>query len=114
LQSGPLTAAGRQKRGLYPELTLLGIIAHHTPAAASEIAQLTTALSSFSEAVAILAQRGRAIDVKTLRSLTYHFAAQARMVQQNVPITIPQNVAGKRCAVSVDGGRIRIRKTKPF
>ena len=87
-------------------------MAHHTPMAASEIAQLTTALSSLSEAVGILAERGRIIDVKTLRSLTYHFAAQARTLQQNIPLQLTENIAGKRCAISVDGGRIRIRKTK--
>lgn len=102
-----------KKKGLhYPELTLLGVVAHHTPVAASEIAQTATALSSLTEAVAILAARGRAIDVKTLRNLTYQFAAQARFAQQSLQFTLTDTVAGKRCAVSVDGGRIRIRTTK--
>lgn len=87
-------------------------MAHHTPVAASEIAQLATALSSLTEAVTILAERGRAIDIKTLRTLTYYFSAQARTIQQTFPPLLTQSVAGKRCAVSVDGGRIRIRTNK--
>ncbi len=60
----------------------------------------------------ILQERGRSIDIKTLRRLTYHFADTARSVQQTIPLTLSNTVAGKRCAVSVDGGRIRIRTPK--
>lgn len=73
---------------------------------------MTTALTSLAEAVTILAQRGRSIDIKTLRSLTYHFAEKARSVQQTQPLSCSGQTNGKRCAVSVDGGRIRIRTNK--
>lgn len=94
-------------------MTLLGVIAHHTPLAASDVAQLSTALCSLKEAVFILEQRGRSIDIKTLRSLTYHFAHKARNAQKNEATICAQQLTDKRCAVSVDGGRIRIRTPKP-
>jgi len=90
----------------------LGIVAHHTPAAASEISQIAVALASLKEAVALLTERGRSIDVKTLRTLTYHFANQARALQQAAALNVAETCTGKRCAVSVDGGRIRIRTNK--
>lgn len=91
---------------------MVGVIAHHTPLAASDIAQLSTALCSLKEAVFILEQRGRSIDIKTLRTLTYHFAGKARNAQKTEVALTSEHVAGKRCAVSVDGGRIRIRTPK--
>lgn len=93
-------------------MTLLGILAHHTPLAANETAQLATAFCSFEEAVSALAVRGRTIDIKTLRCLTYHFADAARITQATLVDKFPTTVANKRCVISVDGGRIRIRKNK--
>lgn len=69
-------------------------------------------MCSLKEAVFILEQRGRTIDIKTLRTITYHFANKARDAQKSELVLTSQNVAGKRCAVSLDGGRIRVRKTK--
>jgi hypothetical protein len=69
-------------------------------------------LCSLKEAVFILEQRGRTIDIKTLRTLTYHFADKARDAQQAEAVLTSENVTGRRCAVSLDGGRIRIRTVK--
>lgn len=69
-------------------------------------------MCSLKEAVFILEQRGRTIDIKTLRNLTYHFANKARDAQKSELILTAENVAEKRCAVSLDGGRIRIRTDK--
>lgn len=69
-------------------------------------------MCSLKEAVFILEQRGRSIDIKTLRTITYHFANKAREAQKSDLVLTSQNVAGKRCAVSLDGGRIRVRKAK--
>lgn len=93
-------------------MTIVGVVAHHTPLAASDTAQLATALCSLKEAVFILEQRGRAIDIKTLRNITYHFANRAREAQKSTRALTSEDVAGKRCAVSLDGGRIRIRRPK--
>jgi hypothetical protein len=70
-------------------------------------------MCSFTEAVFILEQHGRAIDIKTLRSITYHVADKARSAQQADIALKSHGVNGKRCAVSVDGGRIRTRVPKP-
>lgn len=69
-------------------------------------------MCSLKEAVFILEQRGRTIDIKTLRTLTYHFADKARDAQQAEAVLTSENVTGRRCAVSLDGGRIRIRTVK--
>lgn len=69
-------------------------------------------MCSLKEAVYILEQRGRSIDIKTLRTLTYHFSNKARDAQKNEAVLTSEHVAGKRCAVSLDGGRIRIRTPK--
>ena len=69
-------------------------------------------MCSLKEAVFILEQRGRSIDIKTLRTLTYHFADKARCAQKTDLALTSENVEGKRCAVSLDGGRIRIRTAK--
>ena len=90
----------------------MGVVAHHTPLAASDIAQIATALCSLKEAVYILEQHGRSIDIKTLRTLTYHFSNKARDAQKSEAVLTAEHVAGKRCAVSLDGGRIRIRTPK--
>jgi hypothetical protein len=69
-------------------------------------------LCSLKEAVFILEQRGRSIDIKALRTLTYHFADKARATQKTDLVLASQSVDGKRCAVSLDGGRIRVRTPK--
>jgi hypothetical protein len=102
-----------KKKGLYPQLTILGTLDHHSPASVSEIAQIAVALSSLEEAVSLLRSRGREIGIKTLRRITYHFSSQARQRQQIERSTAPTGYcSGKRCAISLDGGRIRIRKNK--
>jgi hypothetical protein len=97
--------------GCYPGLILLGIYERCTPLLTSDLAQLAAAASSFDEAVRWLADHGVDIDIKTLQVVVYAFAAQAR-TQQKLRSHFPDKVTGRRIAVSVDGGRIRIRGRK--
>lgn len=101
-----------RNKGLYPALILLGIHERRTPMAGSEIALLAAAMASMKEAAHMLEQQGRAVDVKTIRSISYRYAARARAAIDAQSFTLPDSVAGRRVAVSLDGGRIRIRANK--
>ena len=54
---------------------------------------------------------GIALDIKTLRSTAYRYAARARAAQQSAAALLDR-VTGKRVVVSLDGGRVRVRRKK--
>ena len=68
-------------------------------------------LSSLAEAKAQLRSDGIALDIKTLRSTAYRYAARARAAQQSI-CGLLDRVTGKRVVVSLDGGRVRVRRKK--
>ena len=70
-------------------------------------------LSSFEEAEQILRDRGRPLDLKTIRAIAYRFATRARAAQRAGALDWGETVAGRRVVVSTDGGRIRIRTDNP-
>ena len=104
--------AGRRYAGLYAGLVLLGIYDRCTPVLAAEISLLAAMLGSLDEARDVLAQRGVALDIKTLRLISYRYAARARVVQQLESTALDDTVSGRRVVISTDGGRIRLRETK--
>ncbi len=104
--------AGKRYAGLYAGLVLLGIYDRCTPALAAEISLLVAMLGSLEEARDVLAHRGVELDPKTLRLITYRYAARARVEQQIESMAFEDTVAGRRVVVSSDGGRIRLRETK--
>ena len=77
--------ARRAKRrpGLYPALVVLGIYDRCTPKLASDASRAVAMLSSLAEAQAQLRSEGIALDIKTLRSTAYRYAARARAAQQS-------------------------------
>lgn len=102
----------KKGRGFYPNLILLGIHDHCTPALASEISLLSSALCSFKEARHLLKTRGCCLNIKTLRTIIKRYAARVRCAQQlGAPLSIP-SIEGRRVVVSTDGGRVRIRRNK--
>ena len=66
--------------------------------------------SSLAEAQAQLRSDGIALDIKTLRSTAYRYAARA--AQQSAACGLLDRVTGKRVVVSLDGGRVRVRRKK--
>ena len=61
----------------------------------------------------VLAQRGVALDIKTLRLISYRYAARARVVQQIEGYgALDDTVSGRRVVIGTDGGRLRLRETK--
>ncbi|MCP4020405.1 MAG: hypothetical protein GY729_01065, partial [Desulfobacteraceae bacterium] len=104
--------AGKKKRnGCYAGLLLLGINERCTPGLTSEVSMMAAAMGSLDEARKMLEERGIKLDIKTLRSLTYRFSCRAREALTNA-VEFTDSVAGCRVVISVDGGRIRIRKNK--
>ena len=103
---------GKRYAGLYPGLVLLGIYDRCTPTLAAEVSLLAAMLGSLDEARDVLAQRGVALDIKTLRLIAYRYAARARIVQQVENTEFDATVSGRRVVISTDGGRIRLRETK--
>jgi hypothetical protein len=105
-------ARAEKGKGSYFGLVLLGVCDRCTPALASEVAQLATALNSFEDARARLRQMGVEMSIRRITTVAYHFSQRARRQQELEGMGIEGSLSGKRVVISVDGGRIRIRRTK--
>jgi hypothetical protein len=113
----------RHKRGPHgtgcsPVLEALGIADRVSPATRSEIALHVVQAASYREAADMLGRRGLACDVSHLVRIStataetsgrLRDAALAAALRLPVPPNGP--LAGKRVRVSLDGGRVRIRRT---
>ena len=116
---------GRRRRirgphgaGCYPVLEALGIADRVSPATRSEIALHVVQAASYREAAAMLARRGLACDVSSLVRISTataeastHLRDAALAAALCVPVPSDGPLAGKRVRVSLDGGRVRIRRT---
>jgi hypothetical protein len=103
---------GKRDAGVYAGLVVLGIYDRCTPALAAEVSLFAAMLGSLREAQDVLANRGVALDTKTVRLIAYRYAARARIEQQIDTAAFEDTVAGRRVVISSDGGRIRLRETK--
>jgi ferredoxin-thioredoxin reductase catalytic subunit len=104
----------KRGKGCYPGLILLGVLDHCMPRLASDVSMLSAALASLKEAQNMLMARGCKLDIKTIRNIVKRYAARARACQENGEFLQDMllDVAGRRVAISMDGGRIRIRSNK--
>src|SRR6266568_3520753 len=109
---------GPSGAGCYPVLETLGIADRVSPATRAEVALHVVQAASYREAAAMLARRGLACDVSSLvristataeASIRLRDAALAAALRVPVPRDGP--LAGKRVRVSLDGGRVRLRRT---
>jgi len=107
---------GKGGVGHYPHLVLLGILCGATPALLSEVSRQSAESSSYQVALQNLSRRGLNLGEKTLVSMTQGFgrlALHLRQAQMLVPPEPgPSPLRGQRVAVSVDGGRLRIREPR--
>jgi len=97
---------------VYAGLILLGIHDRCTSGLVSQVGQLTATLASLDEARAVLQEQGVKLDKKTIRNIAYRLADRARITQQMGLHKFEGNLGGRRIAISIDGGRIRIREKK--
>src|SRR5512143_3546937 len=102
----------RRGKGMYPILLLWEVHDRCTAALASEVGKLTAMLGSFDEVAQVLAERGQAMNPKTIRAIAYRLAARARAAQRAGRLDWGESVVGRRVVLSTDGERIRIRRTK--
>ncbi len=98
--------------GLYPGLLVLGIHDRCTPGLGSEISLLAGMLGSLEEARQVLSERGIDLNIKVVRRIAYRFAERARTAQRVRELDFGPGVAGRRVAISADGGRTRLREKK--
>lgn len=105
---------GKREKGIYPALLFFGIYDHCSPLLLAEISQLCVALGSMEEAQRLLMERGVHFDIKTIRNSVKRFARRARAGQKALShmLFADDQLKGRRVVISMDGGRIRIRKTK--
>ena len=104
--------AEKRYAGVYAGLVLLGSYDRCTPALAAEVSLLAAMLGSLREAQDVLANRGVALDTKTVRLIAYRYAARARLEQQIDAAVFKDTVAGRRVVISSDGARLRLRESK--
>jgi hypothetical protein len=103
-----------REKGLFPGFVLLGIHAHASPAAAAQMARSACAVGSLDEAAALLADSaGLNVDIKTLRAVTRGFGQRARAALPSEVQHLQAEGQERKLVISVDGGRLRVRKDKP-
>src|SRR6266478_5207841 len=109
---------GPHGAGCYPVLEALGIADRVSPATRSEIALHMVQAASYREAAEMLARRGLSCDVSSLVRLTTATAEASTRLRDaaleaalRLPVPCDGPLAGKRVRVSLDGGRVRLRRT---
>src|SRR5262245_12535455 len=109
---------GVRGTGCYPVLECLGIADRVSPASRSEIALHVLQAASYLEAAHMLSRRGLTCDVSSLVRITTATAEASTRLREaaleaalRLPIPSGGPLAGKRVRVSLDGGRVRTRRT---
>jgi hypothetical protein len=105
-------ARAHKGKGAYFGLLLLGVHEHCSPALASEVAMLATAMNSLEDAKVQLQQMGVKLSRKQVAAIAYAFSQRARLRQQVEGMGVSGSLTGKRVVISTDGGRVRIRTNK--
>src|SRR5712692_3261117 len=109
---------GSRGTGCYPVLECLGIADRVSPASRSEIALHLVQAASYLEAAHMLSRRGLTCDVSSLMRITTATAEASTRLRDaaleaalRLPVPSDGPLAGKRVRVSLDGGRVRTRRT---
>lgn len=102
-----------KRTGFFPGLILAGIFDGNTPLLGSEVSKASAALCSLKEAQDMLAARGRKLDLKKYSQHRKAICSKARSFEEAG--SLPEEglvLGGCRAVISIDGGRLRIRKDK--
>src|SRR3989449_11332867 len=109
---------GSSGTGCYPVLEALGIADRVSPASRSEVALHMVQAASYLEAAQMLSRRGLTCDVSSLVRITTATAEASTRLRDaaleaalRLPVPSDGPLAGKRVRVSLDGGRVRTRRT---
>jgi hypothetical protein len=101
---------GRDRRGLFPMLMILGIAGRYTPQMRRRMAEAAALLGSYEEATQMLAEDGIRVSVNQLRAVTAGMGQMLRRLTSQGSLTVAGRVSGRRIVVSLDGGRVRLRE----
>jgi hypothetical protein len=121
LYCGPTARTGRGRgkegAGLYPELAVFGFSEGASPALLSLVGRQGALLPSYEVARQELAARGTTLDIKVVHRLARTLGAQVLTTRTRDLLRwragqLPpgRELAGKRVAAMVDGGRTRLRR----
>jgi hypothetical protein len=99
-------------KGFYPGLVLLGISERMSPAVLDLLAKNAAALGSMSDAAGALADQGINVSVTRISTAVRAVAFAARTLRTKDESLQILKMQGRKIVVSIDGGRIRIRKDK--
>src|SRR4029453_18397 len=104
--------------GCYPVLEALGIADRVSPATRAEVALHVVQAASYRGAARMLARRVLSCDVSSLVRISTVLASASIRLRDaaleaalHVPVPCDGPLAGKRARVSLDGGRVRLRRT---
>jgi hypothetical protein len=99
-------------KGYHFGLVLLGISESMSPASLDQIAKSAASLGSQRDAQGALADQGIKVSLTRISTAVRAVAARARSLRTNDPSLRILEMKGRKIVVSIDGGRIRIRKDK--
>jgi hypothetical protein len=91
---------------------LFGIFERLSPATLDLLAKSAAALGSMHDAKNALADQGIDVSVARITTAVRAVAHKAKSLRTNDPTVRTAEIQGRKIVVSVDGGRIRIRKNK--
>jgi hypothetical protein len=108
---------GREGTGLYPEVAVFGFSEGSSPALVSCVARQCALLPSYEIARQELAARGTPLTIKVVHRIARQLGAEVLttrtrdLLRWRAGQLLPgQQLAGKRVAAQIDGGRIRLRR----
>jgi len=104
---------GPNGRGKHLGLEVLGILGKVSPAFLSKTVQMALLCPSFEVAKAVLKEQGVKIGVKTLRRYCRLTGKRGLKWRGLMSLDGTEKLEGITVVVGIDGGRLRIRKTKP-
>jgi hypothetical protein len=114
---GQAATRGAQGTGVYPVLDLLGISGRSTPALRLLVSRAVCEANSVTSARELLAMAGTELDHKAALRLTYMVCDDALRARQAAlaagEINDDGAFAGRRVVVTVDGGRVNVRRRVP-
>ena len=116
---GSNTDSSEQRAGLYPELAALGFGKGCSPALQYKVARLVALSPSIEVARQELRREGIKLDKKTVRRIAEQLGEQLLELRRRElfawragRLEAGSEFAGRRVAVQIDGGRVRLRENK--
>ena len=113
------TDPDEQLAGLYPELAALGLGKGCSPALQYKVARLVALSSSIEAACKELRREGIRLDKKAVRRIAEQLGQQLLELRRRELVAwregrlpVGNEFAGRRVAVQIDGGRVRLRENK--